>query len=115
MGQMEESVKTQSVLRTDSGDVVRDACIDGIGIAINSTWSVFEHLQKGELVEILSDYSLVSDTAIWALYPSSRQVAPKVRAFIDFYAARFADPRARPLSSQKIDGSSLTAIAALTI
>ncbi|MGF1707363.1 LysR family transcriptional regulator [Enterovibrio baiacu] len=86
-----ESVKTQSVLRTDSGDVVRDACLDGIGIAINSTWSVFEHLQKGELVEILCDYSLVSDTAIWALYPSSRQLAPKVRAFIDYYAARFAD------------------------
>ncbi|MGY0581468.1 MAG: LysR family transcriptional regulator, partial [Paraglaciecola chathamensis] len=30
-------------------------------------------------------YPMVSKTAIWAVYPSNRQLAPKVRAFIDFF------------------------------
>lgn len=85
------SINTKGRLRTDNGEAVRDACVDGIAIAMNSTWSVYQHLQKGSLVEILKDYPLVSDTAIWAVYPSSRLLAPKVRAFIDFLAQYYGD------------------------
>jgi len=80
------SIKPVGRFRTDHGEAVRDACVDGLGIAINSTWNVYQHLQRGELVQILRDYPLVSDTAIWAVYPSSRLLAPKVRAFIDYFA-----------------------------
>lgn len=85
------SIKTKGRFRTDNGEAVRDACADGLGIAINSTWSVYQHLARGELVQILRDYPLVSDTAIWAVYPSSRLLAPKVRAFIDYFAAHFGN------------------------
>ena len=68
---------------------MRDACVAGLGITINSTWSAYRHLKRGELVHILQDYPLLPDTAIWAVYPSSRLLAPKVRAFIDYFAERF--------------------------
>jgi len=82
-------VKTNARLRVDNGEAMRDACADGMGLAINSIWSVYQHLARGELVQVLRDYPLVSDAAIWAVYPSSRLLAPKVRAFIDYFAERF--------------------------
>lgn len=86
------SIKPQGNFRTDNGEVLRDACVNGVGITINSTWSAYQHLTRGELVHILRDYPLVSDTDIWAVYPSSRLLAPKVRAFIDYYAEFFTTP-----------------------
>ena len=86
------SVKTKGSFRTDNGDAMRDACTGGLGIAINSTWSVYQQLDRGELVQILKDYPLVSDTAIWAVYPSSRLLAPKVRAFIDYFSEYYGSP-----------------------
>ncbi len=82
-------MKPKGRFRVDNGECVRDACVSGLGITINSTWSTYEQLQRGELVQILRDYPLVSDTAIWAVYPSSRLLAPKVRVFIDYFAERF--------------------------
>ncbi|USH05702.1 LysR family transcriptional regulator [Grimontia kaedaensis] len=86
-----ESIKVKSLLKTDNGEAVRDACINGIGISVCSNWAVHEQLERGELVRILENYQLESDTAIWAVYPSSRQLAPKVRAFIDHFVQRFAN------------------------
>lgn len=86
------TVKTKGSFRTDNGEAVRDACVAGLGIAINSTWSVYQHLRRGELVQILGDYPLVSDTAIWAVYPSSRLLAPKVRVFIDYFVNCYGNP-----------------------
>jgi DNA-binding transcriptional LysR family regulator len=85
------TVKTKGNFRTDNGEAVRDACAQGLGITINSTWSAYEHLQRGELVQILKGYPLLSDTAIWAVYPSSRQLAPKVRAFVDYFAQAYGN------------------------
>jgi len=84
-------VKTSGRIRTDNGEAVRDACASGLGITVNSTWSAYEHLRRGELVEVLKDFPLISGTAIWAVYPNSRLLAPKVRAFIDYFSTRFGD------------------------
>lgn len=85
------SIKPKSLLRMDNGEAVRDACANGIGITICSVWCAHEQLKRGELVQVLQDYPLVNDTAIWAVYPSSRLLAPKVRAFIDFFADLYGD------------------------
>ena len=86
------SIKTAGRLQTDHGEAVRDGCATGLGIAMSSTWSVYQHLERGELVQILRDYQLVSNTAIWAVYPSSRLLAPKVRVFIDYFAQYYGNP-----------------------
>ncbi|MGP8305974.1 LysR family transcriptional regulator [Vibrio sp. YIC-376] len=86
------SIRTTGRFRTDNGDAMRDATIDGLGISINSIWSVYQQLDRGELVEILQDYPLAADASIWAVYPSSRLIAPKVRAFIDYFAEYYGHP-----------------------
>ncbi len=86
----EITLKAKGRFRTDNGEAVRDACVNGLGLTINSTWSVYEHLKRGELLPVMQDYPLNSQTAIWAVYPSSRLLAPKVRVFIDFLVERFS-------------------------
>tara|TARA_R110001606_G_scaffold399222_2_gene582364 strand:- start:12792 stop:13682 length:891 start_codon:yes stop_codon:yes gene_type:complete len=85
------SIKTKGHLRTDNGEALRDACANGLGISVNSRWSAYKLLQQGKLVQILDQYPLSSNTAIWAVYPSSRLLAPKVRAFIDHFSQYFGD------------------------
>ena len=79
-----ERIKPESQIRIDNGESIRDASIAGNGLTICSTWCAYEALESGELVQVLEDFPLQSDTAIWAVYPSSRLLAPKVRAFIDY-------------------------------
>jgi DNA-binding transcriptional LysR family regulator len=86
------NIKTRGILQTDHGEAVRDACAAGIGIAMSSTWNVYKHLQQRTLVRVLQDFPLVSETAIWAVYPSSRLLAPKVRVFIDYFAECYGSP-----------------------
>ncbi|MEL0624336.1 LysR family transcriptional regulator [Marinomonas arenicola] len=86
-----QRIKPNSAIRIDNGESTRDACIDGAGITISSIWCCDKELREGKLVKILTDYRLVNNSAIWAVYPSSRLIAPKVRAFIDFFVKRFGD------------------------
>jgi DNA-binding transcriptional LysR family regulator len=86
----DQSVKISSRLRVDNGEALRDACAQGLGITINSIWSAYQQLKRGDLVEVLKQFPLVTDTSIWAVYPSSRLLAPKVRLFVDYLVERFA-------------------------
>jgi len=85
------SIKTHNRVRTDNGESARDAALHGLGITLSSTWCCHKEIEQGELIQVLKDYPLVSNTAIWAVYPSSRLLAPKVRAFIDYFAECFGD------------------------
>ncbi|MEI8396329.1 MAG: LysR substrate-binding domain-containing protein [Rhodospirillaceae bacterium] len=52
-------------------------------------WSfVGADLQAGTLVGVLTDF-VARDGAVYAVYPHSRHLSPKVRAFVDFLAERF--------------------------
>ncbi|OLQ92991.1 LysR family transcriptional regulator [Vibrio panuliri] len=86
------TIKAKGTVRVDNGDAMRDATTDGLGISINSKWSAYKELNSGKLVQVLHQYPLVSNAAIWAVYPSSRLMAPKVRAFIDYFAEFYGNP-----------------------
>jgi DNA-binding transcriptional LysR family regulator len=75
-------------LRINDGGAVRDAACAGLGVALMATWCAAEQLRSGELVPILQAYPLISTQTLWTLYPSSRELAPKVRVFIDWLIAR---------------------------
>ncbi|MDR3384158.1 LysR family transcriptional regulator [Cupriavidus basilensis] len=79
-------------LRTDNGEVIRDAILAGMGLALKSTWDVGPYLRSGALVRVLPDYPVLPAVSIWAVYPSRHQVPAKTHAFIDFFAARFGSP-----------------------
>jgi DNA-binding transcriptional LysR family regulator len=78
------SVRINGPLRTNSSEVVREALIAGLGIALRSTWDVGPELKSGALQQVLSDYSVGSRVAIHAVYPSRRHLEQKVRVFVDY-------------------------------
>lgn len=80
-------------LRINDGGAVCDAARDGLGVALMATWCAADELRSGALVPILCDFPLVSTQTLWAIYPSARELAPKVRVFIDWMIERFGpDP-----------------------
>ncbi len=87
-----EHIKAKGRIRVDQGEAVRDAAIDGMGIAMCATWIAYQHLKEGSLVQVLDKYTLIDDSAIWAIYPSSRLLAPKVRAFINYFSLYYGKP-----------------------
>lgn len=89
IGNQTTKIKVKGNFRTDNGEAIRDACVRGLGLTINSTWSAYQSLVSGELIEVMPTYPVSSNTAIWAVYPSSRLLAPKVRAFIDHIVKYF--------------------------
>jgi DNA-binding transcriptional LysR family regulator len=58
----------------------------GLGIAYLPDFAIGRQLREGLLVTVLDDYSDRSGP-LRVLWPSSRHLAPKLRAFVDFLAA----------------------------
>jgi len=83
-------------LQANSGIVLRAAALAGTGIAASPVFLVREHVARGELVRVLPDFRQ-QPLKLYALYPQNRHLSPKVRAFVDFAAARY-------LSSSGQDG-----------
>ncbi len=83
------SVRVAGRLQSDNGEALRDAAIDGLGIAYQSTWAVAEHLDSGALVRLLPGFPIASDSVVAALYLNRRFLPLKTQAFIDFFSARF--------------------------
>lgn len=69
------------------GELLRDAAVAGLGIARHSIWHVCDELRAGRLQVVLADFP-IADTGIHAVMPQRRLVPPRVRAFVDFLAAR---------------------------
>lgn len=88
----ETVVHVRGNLRADNGEVIRDALVAGVGIALKSTWDVGPLLRGGDLVTVLDEYPVLPAVSIWAVFPSRHLVPAKTRAFVDFFAERFGDP-----------------------
>lgn len=77
-------VRVNGPLRTNSSEVVREALLAGVGIALRSTWDVGPELKSGALQRVLPEYSVGKRVAVYAVYPSRRHMEQKVRAFVDY-------------------------------
>lgn len=86
-GQIIEPPRTFVV---NDGEAMRYMIESGLGVGMKSRWNAGESLKAGRLIEVLPDYPLTTESDIWALYPSGRIVAPKVRAMIDFLLEQFS-------------------------
>lgn len=85
-----DSLRTSAFTTVDDGEAMRQLIEGGAGIGVKSLWNACQGLNTGRLVEVLPDYPLRTRSAIWAVHPSGRVVAPKVRAMITFLTGLFA-------------------------
>jgi DNA-binding transcriptional LysR family regulator len=77
-------------LCTNNAEILRDAALEGQGIALLPTFISGPELRSGSLKSILAGYR-APELSVCALYPPTRHVSMKVRAFIDFLVAHFGD------------------------
>jgi len=85
-------------LSSNSGELVRDWCLDGHGIMLRSLWDIAPQLASGELVRVLPDWAMPDADVHW-LAPYRAQVPRRIRLLVDELAQRFADEPWKPLSA----------------
>ena len=81
------TVKVKPRLWTNNGDSCVAVAGRGAGIALQPTFLVARELAAGRLVEVLPQYRSI-ELGIYAVYPTRKFVLPKVRALLEFLAAK---------------------------
>jgi len=84
-----QTLRPRATLRLSSVMMVRDAALDGAGIAMLPRSLAQPDLDAGRLVEWGSVVG--RGIEVWALYPPHRHVSRKVSAFIRMLTEQFAD------------------------
>ncbi len=79
-------------VQSDDGASTRLATLAGVGISMNSIWSVHRELKAGTLVRVLPDYEVDDGSAVWLVYPKSNVLTAKVRVMIDFLLEKIGSP-----------------------
>lgn len=82
------TVAVSGRLRVNNGEVLRDAAVAGLGLAILPTFIVAPALADGRLVRVLDTYRPPT-TSIYVVYPQHRQTSLLIRSFTDFLQDRF--------------------------
>jgi len=82
LGDREIEIVPTSGIIVDASEAVLAALVAGGGIGISASFIAAAYVARGELVPILSDFAVERET-ITALWPSSRQTNPGVRAFLE--------------------------------
>jgi DNA-binding transcriptional LysR family regulator len=79
-------VAVDGPLIVDDGQLLKDAALDGAGIAFLIEVAVRDEIASGALVPMLEDWC-PPFPGYSIYYPSRRQVSPALRAFIDWMRA----------------------------
>ena len=91
-----ETVKVRGNLSTNDGEIAVNWALAGHGLLMRAEWDVAKYLRSGRLVQVLGNYQ-TPPADIYAIHPQRHQTAARVRAFVDFLIAKFA--QATPLGS----------------
>ena len=83
------TVTVNTSMVASSGDFLGSAAAHGMGVIIQPTFIASDAIRRGNLVPVLTDYKWPI-TQAHAVYPPTRHLSFRVRAFIDFLAEKFA-------------------------
>ncbi|WP_309683008.1 LysR family transcriptional regulator [Polaromonas sp.] len=81
-------VRVQGPLSSNSGELVRDWCLEGRGIMLRSLWDIAPQLAAGQLVRVLPAYCMPDADIHW-LAPYRKDSPRRIRLLIDFLLAQF--------------------------
>lgn len=96
-----EQIRIKGPLRANQAEALKEAAMAGLGVVMLPTWLAGEEIAQGHLQPLLHDWHAdigrlgaapLVEGGIHALYLPDRRGSPKVRAFVDFLAARFGSP-----------------------
>ena len=84
------AVRLPSVLQANNGDFILQAALAGLGVIRQPRFICHEAITSGALEPVFSSYEWL-DVAAYAVFPDTRQLARRLRVFIDFLAERWGD------------------------
>lgn len=87
--EQEYIVSVKGMVCSNNGEVLRDAAVRGLGIALLPMFLVETELEAGVLVSVLSSYS-PPPISICVVYPVNRHLSTKVQLMTEFLKERFA-------------------------
>jgi DNA-binding transcriptional LysR family regulator len=82
-------VQVRGRILANNGDCLRQAAEDGHGVVLGPSFILHTAIEAGRLTPILRDHHWPTLHA-HAVYPRTRHLSHRVRAFVDFLAERFA-------------------------
>lgn len=82
------SYRVQAALRSNNGEILRDAALAGRGVGLLPTFIASPAIARGELEPLLPDHPPPEGT-ISAVYTAPRHLSSKVRLLIEHLDARF--------------------------
>lgn len=89
------AVAVSGPLRSNHGDVIARAAVDGLGIALLPSWLVRHELASGALVTVLESFrwDVVSNRErhIQVVFPTRKSLSQRARAFVDFLVTELAE------------------------
>ena len=89
-------VNVEGSVVANNSEVLRQLCLDGLGLILMPTWLIGEDICFGRLQAVLTDCQVYpqaeADMGIYALYPPNRRHSLRVQTFIDFLVNRFGNP-----------------------
>lgn len=84
-------IPVRGTLSVNNAEVLRQAILDGAGIALLADWLVGEDLRSGALIRLFEGYQVnpgAMDIGLHAVYQANRRGSLKVKAFVDMLAER---------------------------
>lgn len=89
-GKTSETVAVSGRVTANNGEALGRLAAAGHGLVLLPDFIAAGPLQRGEVVRVLPRWS--AGGHVWAIYPHSRHLSPKVRLFVDYLALRWSDP-----------------------
>lgn len=81
------NIEMAVAMRATHGGFLRDAAIAGQGVVLQPSFILHEAVETGQLEPVLLDHTWPG-VAIYIVYPQTRHLSARARAFIDFVRAR---------------------------
>ncbi|MYM24531.1 LysR family transcriptional regulator [Duganella sp. FT135W] len=86
-GEEQVAVRVNGALITNDGQAAHALALQAAGIVVKSIWDVGDDILAGRLQRVLPAHSMTT-APLQAIFPHSQNLAPRVRAFIDYLQAR---------------------------
>lgn len=77
-------IRANGNIRANSGELIREALLSGLGLGLRSTWEVGDEVKSGELKVVMPQYHGSPNLAVYAVYPSREFMPARVDVFIEF-------------------------------
>lgn len=83
------------ILVSNNAETLLISALNDMGMVLFPDWLIGEHLKKGQLISLLSNYEPTIKTGpqdITAIYPNSRRPPLNARAVIDYFVEVYGSP-----------------------